>query len=332
MILEETIIPTISIIIPCYNCSRFVDEAIQSAIDQNYPLLEIIVVDDGSTDNSVERLHGWGNSIILMTGPNRGACAARNIGLAEAKGDFILFLDADDLLDGPYLWRLTKGGIGKLDVVIGSIIIEEDDGKRYPERSWPAMDSVNALLAQLMKVPLQTTAFLWRRAFVQGLGGWDESLPIAQDGDFALRMMVARPRFRVAMPGPGRVLWRTRGGADRITTRMTKHKRTSLLSMLERHEKLLVEHSDPEIAAGLTKSYYGLAKIAFACGDKAIGSAALASARRLGLAGHPGSILHRATTALLGLRMKTQIGILAYRILRRPVEKRPFPYNVEVIS
>src|SRR5690606_2283060 len=90
--------PLVSIIIPCYNAEKYVAEAIQSALDQTYPNCEVIVIDDGSTDGSLEVIQSFGDKIRCETGPNKGGCAARNRGLELAKGEWIQFLDADDLI------------------------------------------------------------------------------------------------------------------------------------------------------------------------------------------------------------------------------------------
>lgn len=87
----------ISVIIPNHNGARFLAEAVSSAIGQDYPEKEIIVVDDGSTDNSVERLMEFGTKIRVIETPNRGASAARNAGIFAAKGEYLAFLDSDDL-------------------------------------------------------------------------------------------------------------------------------------------------------------------------------------------------------------------------------------------
>src|SRR5277367_2788041 len=88
----------VSIIVPCYNAERFLVETLESAFVQSYQCTEIIVVDDGSTDRSAEIIRSYGNRVRGDFGPNRGASAARNRGTVLARGEFIQYLDADDLL------------------------------------------------------------------------------------------------------------------------------------------------------------------------------------------------------------------------------------------
>src|SRR2546421_12547046 len=88
----------VSILIPCFNAKRWIGTAIQSALAQTYEPKEIIVVDDGSTDGSLDVIKSFGDSIRWETGPNRGGNVARNRLLALARGSWLQYLDADDYL------------------------------------------------------------------------------------------------------------------------------------------------------------------------------------------------------------------------------------------
>src|SRR5471030_2045816 len=93
------IMPLVSIVIPSYNAEKYLSETIQSALNQTWQHKEIIVVDDGSTDDSLQIAESFKSEIVkVFVQKNKGASAARNTGLREAKGDYIQFLDADDLL------------------------------------------------------------------------------------------------------------------------------------------------------------------------------------------------------------------------------------------
>ena len=89
--------PLVSIVIPNYNGGLFLLESVSSALAQDYPNFEIIIVDDGSTDNSVEVLDSFRNKIIVIEKENFGAASARNLGILAASGEFVAFLDSDDL-------------------------------------------------------------------------------------------------------------------------------------------------------------------------------------------------------------------------------------------
>jgi glycosyltransferase involved in cell wall biosynthesis len=90
--------PTVSIVIPCYNQGQFLSEAIQSAIDQDYQRKEIIIVNDGSSDNTKEVVERFHHAIIYIEQCNRGLSSARNAALGIARGDYIAFLDSDDVM------------------------------------------------------------------------------------------------------------------------------------------------------------------------------------------------------------------------------------------
>lgn len=89
--------PLVSVIIPCYNSAAHITDAINSVFAQDYPNIEVIVVDDGSTDNSIDILRQFGDKIVVQQQANQGPAAARNAGMRLAKGEFIAFIDSDDL-------------------------------------------------------------------------------------------------------------------------------------------------------------------------------------------------------------------------------------------
>src|SRR5690606_31722168 len=90
--------PKVSILIPCYNAERWIGSAIQSALDQTYSDVEVIIVDDGSKDKSVEAIRKFDGEVRWETGPNRGGNPTRNRLLELATGEFLQYLDADDYL------------------------------------------------------------------------------------------------------------------------------------------------------------------------------------------------------------------------------------------
>ncbi|MBW2252437.1 MAG: glycosyltransferase family 2 protein, partial [Deltaproteobacteria bacterium] len=89
--------PLVTVIIPTYNRGWILKEAIDSVLSQDFEDFELIVVDDGSTDNTCDILDGYARDIIVLRQDNRGVSAARNAGIAFASGHFIAFLDSDDL-------------------------------------------------------------------------------------------------------------------------------------------------------------------------------------------------------------------------------------------
>jgi glycosyltransferase involved in cell wall biosynthesis len=187
-------IPLVTIIIPCYNAELYVADAIRSALGQSYTNVEVIVIDDGSTDDSVKIIRSFGDAIRWETGPNRGACAARNRGLALARGDLVQFLDADDLLDEAKLERQVPHAVAQWPLIIcckwKSEVMAEGAGHLYCSG---ATHSDSVILA-LQKV-ISTPAPLYPKCLLDGIGGWNESLPCAQDYDLNLRLACAGASF-----------------------------------------------------------------------------------------------------------------------------------------
>ena len=93
----------VSVVIPTFHSGHFVAEAVESALQQTYPNLEVIVVDDGSNDDTAERLRQFGNQIIYIYQQNKGLSSARNAGIRLATGEWVAFLDADNVWHGKKL-------------------------------------------------------------------------------------------------------------------------------------------------------------------------------------------------------------------------------------
>ena len=176
----------VSVIIPCYNAERFVGEAIESALDQTYPHKEIIVIDDGSTDRSMEVIRSFASRIRWESGPSRGGCAARNRGLALARGELIQFLDADDLL---YPEKLNKQ-VKHMEILGDRYISFCDGSRKRPPNIYERLDWQSGIDPVVFVVDsgLQTSAPLHRKYLLEEIHGFDESLPCSQERDLHLRL------------------------------------------------------------------------------------------------------------------------------------------------
>jgi len=137
-IAEEKI--SISVVIPCYNLSEYVATAIESALTQSFPAVDVVVVDNGSEDDSARVIGQYNGRVkIVNIRPNKGVSVARNQGAAIATGNWYLFLDADDYLNNGALEALSKtvlkGGGG--GVVFGGITQYDIERKEYSRRDSP---------------------------------------------------------------------------------------------------------------------------------------------------------------------------------------------------
>ena len=106
--MSDSQLPLVSVIIPTYNRAKYVAEAIDSVLTQDYPQIELIVVDDGSTDETADIVQCYGNRLIYLCQENQGVAAARNSGIAFAHGRFLAFLDSDDIwVEGKLSWQMA---------------------------------------------------------------------------------------------------------------------------------------------------------------------------------------------------------------------------------
>jgi len=197
---HETVPGLASVIIPAYNAAAYVAEAIDSVLAQDYPLVEIIVVNDGSKDNTLDVLRGYGDRIRVVDQANAGPPKARNAGLHAVRGEFVAFLDADDV------WSPSK-----LSAQIAHLAAHPDVGTVYTRwHVWRAdADGVfrvpqgqATLPARVGTVPqvsgwmytrlllechLLTTTVLMRASLIRQIGEFDVTLYNGDDYDYWLR-------------------------------------------------------------------------------------------------------------------------------------------------
>ena len=213
--------PLVSILIPCHNAECWIAQAIESALAQTWPDKEVIVVDDGSTDRSLEIIKRFDGRIRWETGPNRGSDAARNRLLAVARGDWLQYLDADDYLLLEKVARQIEFAQKHpdVDVVFGPVARKriENGSVVCSETPIPEPRDPWTLLA-LWYLP-QTGGSLWRKEAVESVGVWSRELPCCQEHDLYHRLLAAGAHFEYC-PGCFAV-YRDFEHAGRITTKRT---------------------------------------------------------------------------------------------------------------
>lgn len=197
----EISVMKVSVIIPLYNAEKYIIECINSVINQTYKELEIIVVDDGSTDDSlniVRSMYGGDERVIIVSQKNRGGCAARNVGLQKARGNYIQFLDADDKLDKNKIQSqmdLLKSLQYPTDIlvfsgwtILGMPISDMGENQKMVWHDYknPIDVLVDFILYQCCLPP---SVYLTSMDLINKVGGWDESLKRNQDGDFFARII-----------------------------------------------------------------------------------------------------------------------------------------------
>lgn len=184
----------ISVIIPCYNAENFILRCIESVLQQDYKNIEIIVVDDGSTDHSVQKLTPYLDKIILVTQKNQGACVARNSGLAVATGDFIKFLDADDYLaEGILSSQADKlESLDDSSIVFGNLIQQHTDWNKL--RSYHAFDN-EKMTETLILTGVITTSPLHRKSLLEKVNGFDPRFKNGQEWNMHIRLAASGVKF-----------------------------------------------------------------------------------------------------------------------------------------
>lgn len=184
---HEAHVPLVSVVVPCRNAEVWLEETLSSVRDQNGPSIELIVVDDGSTDGSADIAERMGAQVRRC--PPQGVSRARDIGTALARGTYLQYLDADDVLTPGTLAErvevLERTG-ADVALVTWTKWVRERDGE------FVAGETLRRQLGERPDVDLLTDAWwppgaiLYRRTIVERIGGWRADLPIIQDARFLL--------------------------------------------------------------------------------------------------------------------------------------------------
>lgn len=252
----------VSILIPCYNSEVYISETIQSALNQTWPNIEIIIVDDGSSDESYTIAKSFESyNVKVYQQQNSGTCVARNLAFEKSSGDYIQYLDADDLLAldkieqqmqlfEEYGNKIICSGIwgrfyrSRKDVQWEEQTINQDYSSPV---NW-LVDSWNG------NGMAQTSVWLSPRHLIKKTGPWDESLLINQDGEFFSRVLMHAQAIKFA---PEACVYYRSGNAHSITQNnpQSRAKAESLLKSYQSYERVLSIHDTPEIRKALGNNY-----------------------------------------------------------------------------
>ena len=198
----------VSVIIPTFNSAKFVIEALDSVAAQEYRPIQLVVVDDGSSDGTTELVESWlrracaGQGIEgeLIRQVHRGGGAARNRGIDHADGEWVQFLDSDDTL-GPNKMAVQAARLSGTDRTLAFCAWRFLE---YGESSFRAGELKQASPIDPEMDPLRMHlegwycpphSYLWPRALLRSIGGWDPSLAADQDGDLLMRALAAGARL-----------------------------------------------------------------------------------------------------------------------------------------
>lgn len=236
--------PLVSIIIPCHNAGRWLAETLESALAQTWTNQEIILINDGSTDDSLAVARPFAEQgVRIIDQPNRGASAARNHGLRLARGDFIQFLDADDLLSPEKISRQ----IGLLQsrptdtlasCAWGRFTTGPATAAFVDEPVFHDFTAVDFLvLAGDTGVMMHPPAWLLPRAVVDRTGPWDESLTLNDDGEYFCRALLASAGIAFCADEAARSYYRSSLTGSLSQQRSPRARRSQFhsIELIERH-------------------------------------------------------------------------------------------------
>jgi GT2 family glycosyltransferase len=313
------------VITPCYNAAAFVGETLASVAAQRAPTLEHIVVDDGSTDESwavitaaAAAAHPLGRLRAVRLEANRGGAHARNVGAALARGAYLMFLDADDVLAPGTLAALATAAEAQPHAIAvcawGRLAW---DGERWVETPTEVAfpPPPDPLLGWLGGTYVPPCGVLWPRDVYDRTGGWDEALTVNQDGDLMMRALASGERLSVVPGGP--LAW-YRTHTDRSVSRPT-YTRAWVESQLRVIDKIAVAlgpraTTDP-YGARIALSYAHLGRLGMLHGHRALAGICFRRSEQYQPDGAtPKTWVGRFLHATLGLEGKERIAAMLARL------------------
>lgn len=301
----------VSILIPCFNAERWLAQTVESTLAQTWPNTEVIVVDDGSTDGSLDIARSFeSQGVTVITQENRGACVARNRALEAASGDYIQYLDADDLLSTDKIERqvclLQQHPPGYL-AVCDTIHFFDSEDTEVMESGWPRVDTDDPLnwLIDLLGPEgrggmVHPGAWLTPRAVAEKAGPWNENLTLDQDGEYFARVVLASAGLRRA--GEGHSYYRKYRDRSSISGRCSRQAHLSALQSIDSKADLIFgrvdEANEARARRALARHYERRAFLAYP-DHSDITEAAEREAQALG-GGHFEPLQHSRKARLMG--------------------------------
>jgi glycosyltransferase involved in cell wall biosynthesis len=245
--------PLVSILIPAFNAENWIAETIKSAIGQTWQRKEIVIVDDGSTDDTLAVARQFASrNVAVMSQENQGAAAARNHALSLSQGEYIQWLDADDLLSPDKVVKQVKAAeeCGSKRTLYSSgwgyFAYRTDRAKFSPTSLWRDLSPVEWLLRKMREnLHMQTATWLVSRELTEAAGPWDSRLVRDNDGEYFCRVILASDCIRF-LP-EARVFYRITPSRRRLSYigGSDEKKNAQLLSM-QLHVKYIQSLEDSE--------------------------------------------------------------------------------------
>jgi len=228
----------ISVVIPVYNRPDFVKEAIQSVLNQTYQNIELIVVNDGSTDDTIQVLNQFGNKIKVINQQNKGVSAARNSGIENSSGTWIAFLDSDDIWLPEKLANQIKFFTNNPDSLICQTeeVWIKNGSRLYPKKKHKKKSGMIFEHCLPLCIVSPSAVMIHKNLFDK-IGTFDESLPACEDYDLWLRVSCKYPIFLLDEP----LIIKRGGHSDQLSQmiRLDRYRIKSIIKILK--SKVLTE-------------------------------------------------------------------------------------------
>jgi glycosyltransferase involved in cell wall biosynthesis len=252
--------PRVSIIIPCRNGAAWLGEAIESCLGQSWPNLQVIVVDNGSTDGSLDLAKRYeARAVTVIACERAGASAARNVGLKLADGDLIQFLDADDILDADKIRRQVE----RLDAAPAASVAsgawvrfarDPSEAVFAPEPVWRDFVPEEFLIASWLGGGMMPNfSWLSPRAVIERAGPWNETLSVYDDGEFFCRVVLASSG--IAFCAAARGYYRS-AGAPTLSKRRDGEALASAFTAVDLSCRQLLQRCNSATAAKACATHY----------------------------------------------------------------------------
>lgn len=260
--------PLVSIIISAYNSEEWIADTLESALAQTWPNKEIIVVNDGSTDGTARLVQRYSSkTVVLLNKENGGLCSAQNYGFRHCRGDYIQWLDSDDLLVPDKIER-QLAALREADskrVLLSSpwapFYYRTSSAQFVRNSVWQDLSPLEWLLRKLDEgLHMQNATWLVSRELTEAAGPWDTRLNYDQDGEYFTRVLLASAGTRF-VPGTG-IFYRYSGNGRISYIGNSNEKKDSLLLSMKLHMQYLrsLEESERVRKACLRymQTWYGI--------------------------------------------------------------------------
>ncbi len=251
--------PLVSVLIPAYNAAPWVAKAIESALAQDWPRIEIIVVDDGSRDSTLRAARQLESTRVkVITQENQGAAVARNRALSLAQGDYIQWLDADDLLAPDKITRQLHAGGSREPMVLlssgfGEFFSRPEKAVFSPTLLWQDLSPVSWITTKFENTLWMNPAvWLVSRQLTDAAGPWNEALSLDDDGEYFCRVIAASKVVRFV---PGAKSYYRQWNPASLSRAFSEKACCSLLNSLKLSTRYLLSLEDSPKTRAAALSY-----------------------------------------------------------------------------